>query len=110
MDTFTKLYTKADASLWQGRIDGVERAYQRWHQVVNCVDLNELESFENVVVLLGFCCDEGVRRNQGREGAKSAPDYLRKILANLPVYFNEQLQLVDAGNITANGYDLENPK
>lgn len=107
MDTFIKLYTKADPSLWLGRIDGEERAYLRWHQVVTCVDLNEVETFENAVVLLGFCCDEGVRRNQGREGAKSAPDYLRKILSNLPVYFNEKLQLVDAGNITANGYDLE---
>lgn len=107
MDTFKKLYTKADSSLWQGRIDGEEREYQRWHQVVNCVDLNEVEQLDHAVVLLGFCCDEGVRRNQGREGAKAAPDYLRKILANLPVHFNEKLILVDAGNIHANGYDLE---
>ena len=43
----------------------------------------------------------------GREGAKSAPDYLRKVLANLPVHFSPAIALVDAGNINANGYDLE---
>ena len=59
------------------------------------------------MVLLGFCCDEGVRRNQGREGSKSAPNYLRKILANLPVHFNKRIALFDAGNMHANGYDLE---
>ncbi|MGN0003297.1 MAG: formimidoylglutamase [Sphingobacterium composti] len=108
MDTFKKLYTKADSSLWQGRIDGEEREYLRWHQVVTCVDLQEEQlHLDNAVVFLGFCCDEGVRRNQGREGAKSAPDYLRKILANLPVHFNEKLQIVDAGNVNTNGYDLE---
>ncbi|MCA5005565.1 formimidoylglutamase [Sphingobacterium bovistauri] len=107
MDTFKKLYTKADASLWEGRIDGEERELQRWHQVVTYVDLNERQSLENTIVLLGFCCDEGVRRNQGREGAKATPDYLRKVLANLPVHFSDKIVVVDAGNIHSHGYDLE---
>jgi formiminoglutamase len=107
MDTFKNLYTKADSSLWKGRIDGEQPEFQRWHQVVSCVDLNKIQSLDNAVVILGFCCDEGVRRNQGREGAKAAPDYLRKILANLPVHFNPEITLVDAGNINTNGYDLE---
>lgn len=107
MDGFKKLYEKTDSSLWQGRVDGVHRAYQRWHQVITCVDLEEVVKLENTVVLLGFCWDEGVRRNHGREGAKTAPDYIRKVLANLPVHFSEQIKLVDAGNITTNGYDLE---
>ena len=108
MDTFKKLYIKAEPTLWQGRNDGEDSAYQRWHQVISCGDLlDEDLTLNNAVVLLGFCCDEGVRRNQGREGAKSAPDYLRKILANLPVQFNPGIILVDAGNINANGYDLE---
>ncbi|MBD1429668.1 MULTISPECIES: formimidoylglutamase [Sphingobacterium] len=107
MDTFKNLYTKTDSSLWKGRIDGEQPGFQRWHQIVSCVDLNEVQSLDNAVVILGFCCDEGVRRNQGREGAKAAPDYLRKILANLPVHFIPEIALVDAGNINTNGYDLE---
>lgn len=107
MDTFKNLYTKTDSSLWKGRIDGEQPGFQRWHQIVSCVDLNEVQSLDNAVVILGFCCDEGVRRNQGREGAKAAPDYLRKILANLPVHFIPEIALVDAGNINTNGYDLQ---
>ena len=34
------------------------------------------------VVLLGFACDEGVRRNKGRVGAAAAPLAVRKLLAN----------------------------
>ena len=108
MDTFKTLYSKAEPASWQGRIDGEEREYQRWHQVVKYIDLQvEQLQLYNSVVLLGFSCDEGVRRNQGREGAKAAPDYLRKILANLPVHFNSKIALTDAGNININGHDLE---
>lgn len=107
MDSFRKLYSKADTSLWTGRVDGTERVFQRWHQTVSFVDLNEIQDLDNSVVLLGFCCDEGVRRNQGREGAKGAPDYLRKVISSLPVHYNENIRLVDAGNINSNGYDLE---
>lgn len=107
METFKKLYEKPNTDLWHGRIDGESPEYLRWHQVVDCIDLNEVSGLTNSVVLLGFCCDEGVRRNLGREGAKAAPDYLRKVLSNLPLHFSENIKLVDAGNINTNGYDLE---
>lgn len=108
MDNFRKLYTQADETLWTGRVDGDDREYQRWHQAITLVDLSEEAlNLDNSVVLLGFCCDEGVRRNQGREGAKASPDYLRKILSSLPVHFNQDIRVVDAGNINTHGYDLE---
>lgn len=107
MEVFKKLYVKPEETLWQGRIDGQERMFCRWHQILTCVDLNDNPNLDNAVVLLGFCSDEGVRRNSGREGAKAAPDYLRKVLANLPIHFSENIRLLDAGNIHTNGYDLE---
>ena len=107
MKEFDKLYQVADPSLWDGRVDGQELCHQRWHQAIDCIDLKESIDLKDAVVLLGFCCDEGVRRNQGREGAKFAPDYLRKVLSNLPVSYNPAIKLYDAGNIGVSGYDME---
>jgi formiminoglutamase len=58
-------------------------------------------------VLIGFACDEGVRRNHGRVGAAAGPDAIRAALANLPV--SAAVRLRDAGNVgdEADGAALE---
>ena len=84
--------------LWQGRIDpGVKN---RWHERVN-QDI----AAENNLSLIGFCCDEGVRRNQGRVGARSGPDAIRSMLANL--VYPTSAPLVDRGNVHCEGTYLE---
>jgi formiminoglutamase len=50
-------------------------------------------------VLHGFAVDEGVRRNKGRQGAKDAPDIIRKNMSNFPVILPD-FSLLDFGNIT----------
>ncbi|MDZ7716565.1 MAG: formimidoylglutamase [Balneolaceae bacterium] len=64
-------------------------------------------------VLIGFPCDEGVKRNGGRPGAAKAPDEIRKELykmtpdAENPEVFTTLLeQTYDAGNFEVGG-DLE---
>ncbi|MBC8015463.1 MAG: formimidoylglutamase [Sporomusaceae bacterium] len=97
-------YEPIDMALWQGRIDSTENydAF-RWHQVVQQLDLtrNESTSYKSKFgfALLGFCCDEGIRRNQGRIGAAHGPNAIREELANLPCQFSQQTLLFDAGNI-----------
>ncbi|MBR5495106.1 MAG: formimidoylglutamase, partial [Psychrobacter sp.] len=57
--------------------------------------------------LIGFACDQGVRRNQGRVGARAAPPLIRRAFATLPViaplqtcYDNQLATLLgDAGDI-----------
>jgi formiminoglutamase len=56
-------------------------------------------------VLLGFACDEGVKRNQGRAGAAEAPQALRRALANLAWHNDEPLY--DAGNVACDGSNME---
>ncbi|WAA08567.1 formimidoylglutamase [Fervidibacillus albus] len=56
--------------------------------------------------ILGFECDEGVRRNQGRIGAKQAPDKIRKFLSHIPVPHSE-FSLYDYGNIVCENDRLE---
>lgn len=81
---------------WRGRSDSEEGAGPwRWHQAMQPWTGNE----PGAVVLLGFACDEGVRRNQGRAGAADGPNALRAALANMPLIGNPRLR--DAGNIDA---------
>ena len=53
------------------------------------------------VVIIGYACDEGVRRNNGRVGAKNGPDAIRKCIGNLP------LRVVDKGNVVCKDWNLE---
>ena len=105
-------YKTTDKELWQGRIDS-ETNFDafRWHQWVKPIDLREenLASFNGKLgfAFLGFCCDAGVKRNNGRTGAAKGPESIRKELANLPCRFTEEVKLFDAGNIFCEDISLE---
>ncbi|ANH80207.1 formimidoylglutamase [Niabella ginsenosidivorans] len=106
--TASKAYQAASAENWVGRKDGKEAAYERWGQVVKILDLKEaLPELKRSFVMIGYCCDEGVRRNQGRVGAAKGPDHLRVILKNLPVHHPAAIKIYDAGNIYCQEGDLE---
>jgi formiminoglutamase len=91
-------------SIWDGRIDDDQDfdAF-RWHQWIELINLDE----ENKSVaddslafgLIGFRCDEGIRMNKGRIGARKGPDNIRKELRNLPCHFSQKVKIFDAGNV-----------
>ena len=60
---------------------------------------NKMDSSQ--VVIIGYACDEGVRRNNGRVGAKSGPDAIRKYMGELPP------RVTDKGNINCENGNLE---
>lgn len=91
--------------IWQGRFDGDDPLYHRIFQRVS-VEEDYSRISPGDFVLHGFAVDEGVRRNQGRVGAKDAPDIIRKTMANFPVV-RPEFNLKDFGNITCQGGDLE---
>ena len=111
--TFLKNYKPTGQHIWQGRIDDpADSDSFRWHQVIETIDLststiNAVSKEKNAFCFLGFCCDEGVRRNIGRTGTSKAPLSIRKEITNLPCYFGEKTKLFDAGNIFCIGTDLE---
>ena len=87
--------------VWTGRVDTADGELAvRWHQMVKPLAANA----DPGVVLIGFPVDEGVRRNEGRPGAKDGPRAIRTALANLawrhlqPVY--------DAGDVACTNTDL----
>lgn len=92
--------------IWQGRLDGEELLYHRIFQRVKTESNYDLIS-TNDFVLHGFAVDEGVRRNKGRQGAKDAPDVIRKNMSNFPV-IRPDFSLLDFGNITCEDENLEN--
>lgn len=92
--------------IWQGRLDGEELLYHRIFQRVK-METNYDAVSTNDFVLHGFAVDEGVRRNKGRQGAKDAPDLIRKNMSNFPVVL-PNFSLLDFGNITCEDGNLEN--
>ena len=105
-------YVPADMTLWTGRIDSADNydAF-RWHQWMRALNLNSTTVLPAEgklgFVLIGFCCDEGVRRNHGRTGAAKGPEAIRRELANLPCAFSPDVLLFDGGNITCTNGNLE---
>ena len=107
MTTINVSHTAADMSRWTGRAEPfeTERACY-WYQLA--------QPYSNQHIgLIGFACDQGVRRNQGRVGARAAPPLIRQAFAALPVIsdlqqrFDEQLPalLGDAGDINCHDND-----
>ncbi|OCA70869.1 formimidoylglutamase [Chryseobacterium artocarpi] len=93
-------------NIWQGRLDGEELLFHRLFQRVK-----EEQNYDNIstndFALHGFAVDEGVRRNKGRQGAKDAPDVIRRNMSNFPVNLPD-FSMLDFGNITCEDGNLEN--
>ncbi|EGT3572651.1 formimidoylglutamase [Citrobacter amalonaticus] len=97
----------AAPGLWQGRDDSGEAVNAlRLFQTIARSQTFSPEQYRDKIALLGFACDEGVKRNHGRPGAAGAPDALRSALANLASHAGHE-RLVDMGNLLAPTADLE---
>ncbi|MCG3881624.1 formimidoylglutamase [Psychrobacter sp. Ps3] len=111
MPTIMVQHTKADMSLWTGRVEPFETQRARyWYQLAQPYDFDKAGQR---VGLVGFACDQGVRRNQGRIGARAAPPLLKSTFASLPVIkeiqdsFEGKLTtlMADAGDIECKDND-----
>lgn len=88
---------------WSGRVDP-EPDSPRWHQVIGAF-ADTTATTAPGAVLLGFACDEGVRRNKGRTGAAAAPAAIRKALAGLA--WHRSAPAYDAGDVVCADGELE---
>ncbi len=94
-------YQPPNRADWQGRTDA-----PRFHTTIQLADLNEdfpyqIEGF----ALVGFACDEGIKRNLGRPGAAEGPQAIRRALAKLPIHHSSLLW--DVGTVTCFDGNLE---
>jgi len=99
-------YSPPESSNWQGRTD--LPANSCLYQTIALVDLRKPLAAATTLsfALIGFCCDEGIRRNQGRVGAKEGPEQLRQVLAKFPMP-RPDITIVDAGDIICEDQNLE---
>ena len=94
-----------EAGDWQGRIDTGETAdATRWHQHVRCA-ADASAAPQDAVALIGFACDAGVRRNQGRPGAAQGPAVIRAALG--PLAWHLDADVLDFGDVVCEGDELE---
>ena len=95
------LWQPVSPDVWQGRDDSSEASNAlRLFQTVQLSDTPTPTG--DGIALIGFACDEGVRRNQGRTGAAQAPDVIRRALANMASHQGHE-RLTDIGNIRVEG-------
>ncbi|MBB1200070.1 formimidoylglutamase [Enterobacteriaceae bacterium 89] len=101
------LWQPTSPGLWQGRDDSAESPVaKRLFQTVEVEQHFSPEQHQGKIALLGFACDEGVKRNHGRPGAQQGPEALRKALANMASHDGHD-RLVDLGNVSAEPERLE---
>lgn len=100
-----KHYAPPKKHLWTGRVSN------KWlylHEKVHCTPLEELpEAQKKSIALLGYACDEGVHRNQGRVGAADGPDAIKSSFGKMPNHLGSNVLLHDVGSITSSNGDME---
>jgi len=97
-------YEPGKAEIWQGRSDSLPN--ERFFQRVTTQDVRTANlANSNAPVFVGFCSDEGIKRNAGRIGAAQGPSILKEELARLPYHGNKQF--IDLGNIYCEDEQLE---
>lgn len=100
-----KNYKATEAKFWNGRVDDPDDIDSyRMHQVIKLLNLTDpkllkADSSKLNICFIGYCSDEGIKRNLGRTGAKHGPEGLRNKFANLPVSFGDNTQIYDAGDL-----------
>lgn len=103
-------YQPADKKNWQGRSSVSDKENEYWHQEIQLLDINELKALKSSEKikfgLLGYKCDEGVRRNQGRPGAKAGPEAIRHRVAKIPIHFSDKA-IYDLGDVVCIEQNME---
>lgn len=114
METFSAhRYQAPQPALWTGRTDQAEDAQPiYWHQAIHCLDLQQESptlpaGSKHGFAILGYACDEGVRRNQGRVGAAAGPDAIRRLLAPAAYHLPAPVSVCDTGSVYCKDENLE---
>ncbi len=100
-------YQPGQRLYWTGQKSNPDISNQYWHQEIELLDLVNLVNEPAIdIALIGYVCDEGVRRNLGRVGTKEGPRVIRERLAKLPIHF-ETKRVADVGDVICIDEDME---
>ena len=102
-----KNYTPGQPDHWTGRKTNSAIGNQYWYQEIGLKSIESLAQDDKIDIgLLGYICDEGVRRNQGRVGAALGPKAIRARLAKLPFHLVNK-KVTDFGDVFCMEQDME---
>ncbi|XXM71977.1 formimidoylglutamase [Lysinibacillus sphaericus] len=105
------MYNKPSRNQWSGRVDSKTDPYSfRVHQQVELLDLtSDMKQVGNgnSFGIIGFKCDEGVKRNNGRRGAANAPEEVKSAFAKFPWHLPMDTNVFDSGDIECVRGDME---
>jgi len=103
----TDLYQKVNPELWKGRVCDPQLGTQYWYQAVHQIDLIDAANLADIdVAIIGYACDTGVKRNQGRVGAIHGPDAIRNRLAKI-AWHHDNKRVADIGSLICPNDNLE---
>lgn len=98
-------YQEANRELYSGRTS--EHNDQYWHEKILISNISDIDKkSKNQFGIIGYACDEGVKRNLGRIGAKNGPNTVRPKLGKLPIHFSDK-KITDFGDIICVDENLE---
>lgn len=106
MDKLNIEYQLPEKQFWTGRKSNSALENQYWYQEIELLNINKVDNQKIDIALIGYACDEGVKRNLGRVGASKGPNAIRTRLSKLPIHFQDK-RVVDVGNITCINQDME---
>ena len=101
------LYQPPEKAHWSGRKSS-NSLYL--HEKVLLTNLNQIkipERGKNGIGILGYACDEGVKRNHGRVGSAAGPDAIRSKFGKMPNHLPNHCALFDFGNLNCVNGDME---
>lgn len=105
--SFRTRYLPPDPNQWRGRADTpADSSFFQTMRILNLLEGKFYKGNQPSFALVGFRCDEGIKRNHGRIGAAEGPAAIRHTLAKLPVQ-QQNVHIYDAGSITCVDGDLE---
>lgn len=87
------MHTDFNPNLYQGRTEPYENHLAQYYY-------QHIKAYHNQpICLIGFGCDQGVNRNQGRIGAKHSPDNIKTAFGKLPIHWQLQKHFDDLNNL-----------
>jgi len=99
-------YKPPTESCWVDHSTSSDGGIQYWYQAIETINLQKSPLSSGNIAILGYQCEEGIRRNLGRIGAKESADAARKQLAKL-AYHHSRKKILDVGNVVCDDTDLE---
>ncbi|HUH47660.1 MAG TPA: hypothetical protein VLZ54_10940, partial [Arenibacter sp.] len=102
-----KNYNPTDTKTCTGRTSDQQQYLYERIQLINLKEGYPTSFIDQTFAILGYACDEGVKRNQGRVGAATGADIIKRQLAKMPNHLDHETTILDIGSITCVDSNME---